>query len=442
MEGNITRLETERMLEDFFAEITDSLPEPYLLLTQTGDIICTNLAARKKFSLPNNITDNLNLDAVMEEDPAKLKQLLQMWSRSKSPLPGSITHKGCNNTPVKYLCKGNAIRPAQNGESAIIILHCTDKQQSTAVFLTLNEKVEQLKREIVERRKAEQEILSLNEGLEQRVRERTEELQQLNSELNKSLDELKSAQDQLVRTERLASLGGMVAGVAHEVNTPVGVCVTAVTHLESQAMYYSRLYKEGTLTRQNFESLLNVATESSKIMRNNLERTADLVRSFKQLAVDQTSDKKRNINMKNYIEELMISLKPFFRGLHHRFELVCPDDIDIISQPGAIAQIISNLISNTIVHGFEGVDEGSIKIEVERDNDKVLLHYCDNGQGVTKENLEHIFDPFFTTKRDNGGSGLGMSIVYNLVTNKLKGNIRVTSEPHQGIHFYFQLPVD
>jgi len=440
MEGNIIRPENDRMLEDFFVEITNSFPEPYFLLAQTGDIISVNLAARKKFSLPKNFADELTLGVLMADEPARLNQLLQMWSRSKSPLPGSLTGKNGGDTPVKFLCKGNVVRPAQNGESAIIILQCTDKQQSTAVFLTLNEKVEQLKREIAERRNAEQEVLALNEGLEKRVRERTVELQQANTELNNSLEELKNAQDQLVRTERLASLGGMVAGVAHEINTPVGVCVTAVTYLENQASHYNKLYEAGTLTRQNFESLLNIATESSKIMRGNLERTADLVRSFKQLAVDQTSDEQRHINMKNYIEELMISLKPFFRGLRHRFELICPDDIDIVSQPGAIAQIISNLISNTIVHGFEGIEEGLIKMEIERDKDKVLLHYSDNGLGVSEKNLQHIFDPFFTTKRDKGGSGLGMSIVYNLVTNKLKGDISVSSEPGNGVDFYINLP--
>jgi len=428
------------MLEDFFAEITDSLPEPYLLLTQTGDIICTNLAARKKFSLTKNMTGNLNLNTLMEDDPAKHKQLLQMWSRSKSPLPGGLTRKNGDGTAVKYLCKGNTIRPAQNGESAIIFLHCTDKKQSTAVFLTLNEKVELLKREIAERRKAEQEILSLNEDLEQRVKRRTAELLQLNSELNNSIEELKSTQDQLVRTERLASLGSMVAGVAHEINTPVGVCVTAVTHLESQAKHYNKLYEEGTLTRKDFESLLNTAIESTKIMHGNLDRTADLVRSFKQLAVDQTSDEQRHINIKNYLEELMISLKPLFRDLHHRIELVCPDDINIESQPGAIAQIFSNLINNSIVHGFEEIEEGEIKMQIERDKENILFHYCDNGHGMTQEILQHIFDPFFTTRRDKGGSGLGMSIVYNLVTNQLNGKIRVTSEPHQGIHFYISLP--
>ncbi|MFW2372126.1 MAG: sensor histidine kinase [Gammaproteobacteria bacterium] len=441
MAGNTTRPEYDRVLTESFAEITNSLPEPHFLLDQYGCIISTNQAARKKFSVDTVAAAELNLNTLITDEPDRLNELLQMWSRSKSPLPASVTFKNGGDAPVHYLCRGNTIRPAMNGQSALIMMHCTDKQKSSAVFITLNEKIEQLKREVIERRNAEQEVRRLNQELEQRVNERTIELQTANTELNRSLEELNSAQDQLVRTEHLASLGRMVAGVAHEINTPVGVCLTAASYLDEQTRHYHKLYEEGTLTRVDFESFLDVSSESFQIILANLERASDLVRSFKQLAVDQTSDECRHINMKSYIEELLISLRPYFRHTSHRYELTCPEDIDIESQPGAIAQIINNLIGNSMTHGFEGLAEGLINIEIARDQDRILLHYSDNGVGIPRENLLQIFDPFFTTRRNQGGSGLGMNIVYNLVTSKLGGEINVTSEPGQGVHFYIWLPV-
>jgi C4-dicarboxylate-specific signal transduction histidine kinase len=427
------------MLIESFAQITNSLAEPHFLLASDGSIISANQEARKKIIAVNSNVEATNLSMLMVDGIDRLKQLMQMWSRSKSPLPASIRFRSEGEEPVNYLCKGNLLQPALNGESALIMMHCTDMQQSSAVFITLNENIEQLKREIIERRNAEQTIRNMNRDLEQRVSDRTTELQQANSEIKSSLDELKNAQNHLARSERLASLGSMVAGVAHEINTPIGVCITSSSYLDEQTREFLKRYKNDALTREGFESFLHIVSESSSILNSNLMRAADLVGSFKQLAVDQTSDESRHINLKRYIEELMISLNPYFRHTNHRFEFNCPDDIDIVSQPGAIAQIFTNLISNTMLHGFEGIEQGLIKIEVKREQDRVQLHYSDNGNGVTKENLSQIFDPFFTTKRNQGGSGLGMSIVYNLVTNKLGGDIRATSEPQQGIHFYISL---
>jgi len=429
------------MLAETFAEITNTFSEPHFLLAQDGTIIAANRAARKKMSVMVNAQEVLNLNMLATDGPTKLKQLLQMWSRSRSPLPGSVTVKSEDGTPVQCLCKGSTVRPALKGEPSLIMMQCTDKRKSTAAFITLNEKIEQLKREIIERRNAEQEIRLLNQELEQRVKDRTVELQKSNTELNSSLEELKNAQEHLVRTERLASLGGMVAGVAHEVNTPVGVCVTAASYLDEQSGHYHTRYQEGVLTRSDFESFLNVASESSSIILANLRRAADLVRSFKQLAVDQTSDERRHINMKNYIEELLISLQPYFRHTSHSFTFKCADDIDIESYPGAIAQVVNNLIENSIIHGFETVAEGEINIEITRDLDSILLHYSDNGVGISQKNQVQIFDPFFTTKRNQGGSGLGMNVVYNLVNSKLGGKIRFTSEEQQGVHFYINLPL-
>ena len=428
------------MLPEFFTEITNTHSEPHFLLTHDGIIISANRVAKQKFEVKINGTNVLNLNTLVRDEPSKIKQLLQMWSRSKSPLPGNITAKNGGDSQ-HYLCKGNAIRPAVNGEPALIMMQCTDKRQSSVAFVTLNENIEQLKRSIIVQRDAEKKIRGLNANLEQRVNERTAELQKANTELNCSLEELKNAQDHLVRTERLASLGSMVAGVAHEINTPVGTCVTATSFLNEKANHYRKLYTDNVLTREDFESFLSLTSESTTIMLANLGRAADLIRSFKQLAVDQTSDESRSINMKCYIEELLISLKPYFRRTPHSIEIDCPDDIDIESQPGPIAQIFNNLISNSISHGFEGIAEGKINIEVTRDKEKVLLHYYDNGCGISKKNLPKIFDPFFTTKRNQGGSGLGLNIIYNLVNNRLGGNISATSEKHHGVHFYISLPI-
>ncbi len=429
------------MLSETFIKITNALPELHFLLTHDGTIIAVNQAVKKKIPELNSSVNTLNLDDLIVDESARLKPLLQMWSRSQSPLPANIVFKTDGGMSINYLCKGSVIRPALNNEPALLMMNCIDKHQSTSVFITLNEKIEQLKREISERHRIEQEVRLLNQELEERVRARTYELEEVNTELSRSLEKLKSTQDHLVRTEILASLGGMVAGVAHEINTPVGICVTAASFLEEQAHQYHRRYNEGVLTRKDFESFLDEALESSTLMLNNLSRAADLVSSFKQLAVDQTSDQRRHINLKSYIEELLISLQSYFHHTSHKFKLICPVDINIESYPGAIAQIINNLINNSMIHGFESIDGGLITIEVTCDQDNIQLHYSDNGIGISKENQAYIFDPFFTTKRNQGGSGLGLNIIYNLITNKLGGKIRFTSEELQNTHFYISLPV-
>lgn len=428
------------MLAESFAEITNNMSEPHFLLAQDGCIIYANQAARKRFSMPLNDSDALNLDTLITDEADKIRRVLQMWSRSKSPLPASVTFKRAGDEPANYMCKGNNVRPSVNGEDALIMMQCTDKRQSTAAFVTLNEKIDQLKREIMQRDKAEKEIRRLNRDLEQRVKERTAELQLANTEISRSFEELQSAQEELVRTERLASLGSMVAGVAHEINTPVGVSVTAVSYLKDKVSQYRNLYQEDTLTREDFESFIDLAAESSDIILTNLSRAADLVRSFKQLAVDQTSNEYRHINMKVYLEELLLSLQPYFKHTSHHIEVECPHDIDFDSLPGAIAQVINNLISNSFIHGFDGIEQGLIRIVISRDDDNVLIHYSDDGRGISKDNLGRIFDPFFTTRRNEGGSGLGMNIVYNLVTGKLGGSICADGEEQQGLHCYISIP--
>jgi len=427
---------------DSFKTIINSLTDPSILLSSDGTIVFSNSAANRKFYIrPSD--DKTRLDSLISDDKNKLTQLIQMWSASKSPLPGRITFKSKDSdktSVIECLCKGNLVRPRSKHESALIMIQCTDKQKSSLSFTALNDKIEQLSKQVRVRRLVQEEISELNKNLEKTVEERTKELKKANKVLNRSLKELEKAQTQIVRTERLASLGGMVAGVAHEINTPVGVCVTAASFQEEQVKHFRERYNNNTLTRSDFESFLNITSESSGIILTNLDRAAELVKSFKNLAVDQTNDGCRDIEVKSYIEELLISLKPYFRDNAHRHEFNCPDNIKIHSFPGSIAQVISNLISNSILHGFEGVENGLIKIDVIKISKCIKIIYSDNGKGILPKNRKKIFDPFFTTKRNQGGTGLGLNIVYNIISNKLLGNIKLNNESNTGVHFDIELP--
>lgn len=425
---------------EMFTAIADTLPEPCLLLRRDGVIVAANEAARRRCT-PIPATAGTHLAELVLDGAEKVQQLLDMWSRSGALLPGMLTLKGGDPLLARCLCKGKRIRLGGADEAPLILVQCGNKQQSTAAFLTLNENIERLKREIIERRRVEEEFRLLNQELEARVAARTGELQQRNLELNRSLEELQAAQEQLIRSERLAALGGMVAGIAHEINTPVGIGVTAASFLEEQVNRYRLKYESNTLTRADFEAMLKIAAESSAILLANLHRAATLVRSFKQVAVDQTSDVRRHINLKQYVEEILVSLKPALRRTAHTIHCDCPDDIEIDSYPGALAQIINNLVHNSLLHGFEEMEQGEMRIAVSRTEDELLLHYSDNGRGAPASTLAQIFDPFFTTKRNRGGSGLGMNIVYNLVTHKLGGKISVRSVEHEGMEFLIQLPL-
>ncbi len=246
---------------------------------------------------------------------------------------------------------------------------------------------------------------------------------------------LKQTQDELVQTEKMASLGRLVAGVAHEVNTPIGIGVTAASHLKKEIDDFNKQYKDESLTQSNFESFIDVSVQSSEIILNNLERAAHMIQNFKQVSVDQSSDMIREFFLKEYLESIVINLKPTLKQHEHTIEILCSPTLMISSTPGVFYQIFSNLIMNSIIHGFEEKEKGQIIITVSMIKDGIEIVYKDNGKGMSKENLKKVFDPFFTTKRSSGGSGLGTHIVYNLVTQKLNGQI--TAQSHEGKDMVF-----
>ncbi|MDH3348303.1 MAG: PAS domain-containing sensor histidine kinase, partial [Desulfobulbaceae bacterium] len=290
--------------------------------------------------------------------------------------------------------------------------------------------------------RAEQKLSDLADTLEERVRQRTAELQGANKELVETLDQLREAQSQLVQSEKMASLGGLVAGVAHEINTPIGIAYTASTHLEKETDKVVGFYHNGKMKRRDFEEYLSTCTEATKLLYSNLNRAGQLIRSFKQVAIDQSVEDKRHFNFREYLDEVLLSLRPMLKKTYHSVEINCDDEIMLYSYAGVFSQVLTNLITNSVIHAFMPDDAGIISITFSQDGNEWLFRYNDNGKGIAAGDLSRIFDPFFTTNRENGGSGLGMHVVFNLITQKLKGTISCESELGHGTAFTIRIPCE
>ncbi len=303
-------------------------------------------------------------------------------------------------------------------------------------------------RDISERVKAQERARKLNEELEQRVAERTAELWEANTALQKtnkalrdSQAQIREAQAELIESKKMAALGGLVAGVAHEINTPVGIGVTAASHLAEKTSQFVDVYRKHEAKRSDFEEYLDVCSEATGMIQVNLNRAAELIQSFKQVAVDRSSQKRRTFNMKSFIDEVLLSLRPELKRTDHELTVECPLDMEVVGYPGALSQILTNFVMNSLLHGFDGVEAGQMRIAAERDGDDVRLLYSDNGKGMDQQTREKAFEPFFTTKRGRGGSGLGLHVVYNLATQTLGGRIACESDPGHGTRFEVVFPV-
>jgi signal transduction histidine kinase len=275
----------------------------------------------------------------------------------------------------------------------------------------------------------------LYDSLEAKVQQRTQELSNKNRELQE-------AQKQLVESEKMASLGQLVAGVAHEINTPIGVSYTAVTHFSRQTQRLVQVFQSGQVKKSDMTEFLSLAGETNEQLITNLSRASKLIQSFKQVAVDQSFDGVRQFDLASYLSELTVSLQPAVRKAGHATRLTCPENISMRSFPGALAQVLTNLIMKTLMHAFDGVQNGVIEISAAQVDNQIEVSCRDNGVGIPDEIQPKIFDPFFTTRRSSGGSGLGLHIVYNLVTQKLHGRISCESKVGEGTTFRISLPME
>lgn len=267
------------------------------------------------------------------------------------------------------------------------------------------------------------------------------ELRKSNKELADSMETLRMAKDQLVESERMASLGGLVAGIAHDVNTPLGVGVTAASFMQERLKGLEHDFAEKKLTTKAMSSFISEAQQTTSLLLSNLNRASDLVASFKQVAVDQTSEAERDVDLKQYINEVLQSLAPNFKNTKHKIDIDCPENLVVKCAPGVVAQIFTNMIMNSIIHGFEDKNDGHINIRVYAKEERLYIEYKDNGKGLPPESVQKHFEAFYTTKRGTGGSGLGTHIVYNLVTQALGGQIEASSELGKGLAYAINFPM-
>ena len=268
-----------------------------------------------------------------------------------------------------------------------------------------------------------------------------DEIRRSESELRLALSRLRDTQDRLVQSEKMASLGHLVAGIAHEINTPIGVALTAVSHFGERTNTMAAAFESNALKRNELRQYVALARETAEMIAYNIGRAAQLIQSFKQVAIDQTGELQRNFDLAVFLEQLIRSLRPDIRKAGLTIELICAEEITMDSFPGALGQVITNLVHNAMIHGYDHGSVGAITVTGELLPDsRVGLSVADRGRGMPPEVLEKIYDPFFTTRRGAGGSGLGMHIVFNLVSERLKGEIRCDSAVGEGTRFSLAIP--
>lgn len=279
-------------------------------------------------------------------------------------------------------------------------------------------------------------IVSLEEARDQRKK--------VADELALKVEELENTRDYLVQSEKHASLGRMVAGFAHEINTPVGIALSAISQNDETLKQLDTLLRQEEVSEEELRSHLDTLNQAGKLAMSNLQRAANLVRSFKRTSIDQSSSQTVRFNLNELIRDLLLTLHSQFKRTRINIEVSCPDDVVAYGAPGLLEQLLTNLLLNSLQHAFaQGQQAGNIRIVVSpAPHGQISIHYCDDGVGMPPEVVARAFEPFFTTARGQGGSGLGLYVCYNIVTNQLAGSISLSSTPSQGCCFKILFPAN
>ena len=382
----------------------------------------------------NELTDQINQFDI--EDPESSK--LHIINYEKNEL--SILQNAYNNLVSELIKYKDELATAQ---SEVIASNNKLDEQNLMLEQEVAKKTSSLSTTMLKMERQQRELLAQQEQLkaENSRRSNTElTLTKTNQDLKTSILDLHKAKDRLLEAEKMAILGNLSAEVSHEINTPIGISITSTSYLSDLLTKLTENINQHKLSKRNLDDFVVNAEQSLNLLLNNLQRASELISSYKQVAVDQTSDKIRHINLGKYIDEIIQSLHPKLKKTNHSIKISCSESIEIFCHAGAISQIFTNLIVNSIIHGFEGINRGVISINVEMLSDEIHIQYSDTGVGIARDKLDNLFDPFYTTKSDKGGTGLGTHIIYNLVTDTLNGTIEASCEPGQGLcyNIYFK----
>lgn len=317
-----------------------------------------------------------------------------------------------------------------------------NKSEFDILKKTFNEMFQRLEHSYKELDISNKKNIDLNKNLEEKVQNRTMDLIEANDELAKTIVFLKETQNKLVESEKLASLGILVSGVAHEINTPIGIGITGVSHLINLTDDIKKKYNEDKMSEEDFLDFVEKTKELSLLIDSNLLRTADLVKSFKKISIENIDENKNEVNLYEVISKSVMKANMELTNPNILINIDCDKDLIIDIYEESFSQVILNFILNSYKHAFSLKEEGIIDIKVYKENDKLFIVHRDNGKGISSENLTKIFEPFFTTNRDDGGTGLGLNIIYNIVTKIFKGEITCNSKQGHGVEFIVSFPIE
>lgn len=449
----------EHNVGDYYIE--NRLVPQYDENNQVTGIICAALDISDRIKMEQSLQEEKNLSkGIMDSIPGILylydeEEHLVYWNKNHEKLTGYSSEELSEMTFADWfkddvesqLVLIEELKKMLQGEITSTELHLRIKSgakipmQVTMVRVIINDKpyMTGIGIDISMLKNTQQKLIDINKNLEDKVLDRTKDLWVANNELADSYNKLRTMQSYLIQSEKMSALGNLVAGIAHEINTPIGVGVTAASYLNEITKEFKNLAKEENINREELLSYIDDLDQASKIILKNLERAGKLVKSFKQVSADQASEPKREFNIKEYLEEIITSLSPKLKKTKQTITVNCNEKLIIDGYPGAFAQIISNLIINSLNHAYEPKESGNIIINVSKIMDMVEIIFSDDGKGIPNSDISKIFDPFFTTNRGIGGTGLGLSVVYNIVTQQFGGKIHCDSHVGKGTTFVISL---
>lgn len=428
--------------------IFDSVPGMLYLYDANGELVLWNKAHEAITGYSAEELDHFNLVNWYKDDPESLQAVnaglsdtdkngfgeaeanLQTKDGTKIPFYFTACPVEIDNEHY-FVGIGLDISERKKAEEELLTLNKTLEEKVSLRTIELNVAVKELTLANEELTSVNEEMLAMNEELTAA----NEEMNAMNEELIESNDKIMKMKNYLVESEKMAALGGLVAGVAHEVNTPLGVGITASSHLVDITKELMHKINAEDFDKVELIEYLEDIRKASLIIEKNLTRAGKLTHSFKQLSADQTSEPKRLFNVGDYLEEILISLSPTLKKTKIQIIPIYEDNLFLNGSPGAFAQIITNLIMNALYHAYENNVQGIITIKLEKENTHIKVIFSDDGCGMDAQTLSKIFEPFFTTRRDLGGTGLGLSIVYSIVTQQFSGTIECASAPDIGTTF-------